>query len=308
MSNWHRIVWIDGKVRAGAYPDCRGMAEQFGISARQAARDVEYMRDSLGAPLVYCRRRSGYYYSEASFSLPSVLLTASQIRSLSYLSYRYGRTAAEPAEQELAELFRRLAHSGGESSNTAVQSATAAVSEQEELPVHPVKWGETERFGLLERAIRLQSRVVMDYLDEGLEIQLASFAPVQIFTYEEENCVLGFDEECGSFRLIPLRLIARVALEGGRYAVSPMMGAGNVMRVATREPYTAWVEFQVPDCAELLRHRCEYEGGRRFRIYFWSVDQLGSDLLGCPCEFRIVKPGWLRNMVHNRVQTLLRSL
>lgn len=53
MSNLHRILWIDQEIRRGGYPNSRTIAEQFEISPRQAARDIEYLRYSLGD---FCRK------------------------------------------------------------------------------------------------------------------------------------------------------------------------------------------------------------------------------------------------------------
>lgn len=60
MSNLHRIQWIDKQLRAKGYPYARTIAERLEISTRQAARDIEYMRYSLGAPIEYCPSMKGY--------------------------------------------------------------------------------------------------------------------------------------------------------------------------------------------------------------------------------------------------------
>lgn len=52
MPMLHRIQWVDAQIRAGRYPNARALAAAFEISHRQALRDLAYMRDSLGAPLV----------------------------------------------------------------------------------------------------------------------------------------------------------------------------------------------------------------------------------------------------------------
>ena len=50
------------------------LAENFEISLRQAQRDIEYMRDSMYAPLVYCAKKRGYRY-EKEYVLPSFFLS-----------------------------------------------------------------------------------------------------------------------------------------------------------------------------------------------------------------------------------------
>jgi predicted DNA-binding transcriptional regulator YafY len=64
-----RITWLHDMISCGSYPNAPGLAERFGISLRQAGRDIEYMRGRLGAPLAYDAGRRGYRYT-ADFRLP----------------------------------------------------------------------------------------------------------------------------------------------------------------------------------------------------------------------------------------------
>jgi predicted DNA-binding transcriptional regulator YafY len=48
------------------------LAERFGISHRQAQRDVDYLKKQLGAPMEYSLEHKGYYYTE-QYSLPLVM-------------------------------------------------------------------------------------------------------------------------------------------------------------------------------------------------------------------------------------------
>ncbi len=89
MSNMHRILWFDEQIRAGHFPNAKSMAEHFEISVRQAGRDIEYMQDSLRAPMSYNARRRGYEYNDAAYILPSVFLTETDIRIVNFLIYKY---------------------------------------------------------------------------------------------------------------------------------------------------------------------------------------------------------------------------
>lgn len=66
-----RIVEFDKEVRFRRYPNRYDFSTQYGISERTVARDVEYLRDRLRAPLEYDSDRKGYYYSK-EWILPSV--------------------------------------------------------------------------------------------------------------------------------------------------------------------------------------------------------------------------------------------
>ena len=68
-----RIRWLHKRIKEGYYPNALRLSERFGISHRQAQRDVDYLRNELGAPLAFCRTRNGYEYS-AEFDLPASIV------------------------------------------------------------------------------------------------------------------------------------------------------------------------------------------------------------------------------------------
>jgi hypothetical protein len=68
-----RIFEFDLKVRGGWFPSRSSFATQNGVSERTVARDVEYIRERLGAPLEFHKERRGYYYSKP-WNLPSILM------------------------------------------------------------------------------------------------------------------------------------------------------------------------------------------------------------------------------------------
>lgn len=77
MSANDRIQWFHKMVSEKCYPNASDIAEKFAISPRQAQRDIEHIRTTLGAPLVYSSAHRGYYY-KTDFYLPSMVSTENQ--------------------------------------------------------------------------------------------------------------------------------------------------------------------------------------------------------------------------------------
>lgn len=69
MSANKRIQWLHSRISDGSYPNASRIAEKFGVSHRQAQRDVDFLRAKLGAPIEYDAAHRGFKYSK-SFSLP----------------------------------------------------------------------------------------------------------------------------------------------------------------------------------------------------------------------------------------------
>ena len=65
-----RIQWLHKYIVNMRYPNARHLAERFGISYRQAQRDVSALRETFGAPLAYNAEHRGFYYTE-DYSLPT---------------------------------------------------------------------------------------------------------------------------------------------------------------------------------------------------------------------------------------------
>ncbi len=64
-----RIQWLHEELVRGTFPNAARLAERFGISRRQAQRDIDFLKKQLGAPIEYDQRIMGYRYAKP-FSLP----------------------------------------------------------------------------------------------------------------------------------------------------------------------------------------------------------------------------------------------
>ncbi|MEW6522709.1 MAG: transcriptional regulator [Bacillota bacterium] len=82
-----RILRIHNLVAAGQYPNVPGLAAYLEVSTRTVERDLEFLRDSLHAPLQFSHRRRGYFYSDQSFTLPQLLMSEGELL-LVLLSFR----------------------------------------------------------------------------------------------------------------------------------------------------------------------------------------------------------------------------
>jgi hypothetical protein len=62
----------------------RRFMEELGISRATVTRDFEYLRDLLGAPIIYARDRNGHYYDPdaEAFELPGFWLNQSELYAL----------------------------------------------------------------------------------------------------------------------------------------------------------------------------------------------------------------------------------
>ena len=67
---YERIIWFDRRVRSQKFPNATALSDHFEISSKTARRNIDFLRDRLGAPLEYDPGKRGYFYSDHSFALP----------------------------------------------------------------------------------------------------------------------------------------------------------------------------------------------------------------------------------------------
>jgi len=73
-----RMAYIDRQIRAGKFPNCQQVANEFEVDRKTVQRNIDNMRD-LGAPIEYDKKRRGYYYTEPNYFFPSIQLTQSDV-------------------------------------------------------------------------------------------------------------------------------------------------------------------------------------------------------------------------------------
>ncbi len=104
----YRIHRIDQLIRQSVYPNVPKLSRWLEVSTRTIERDIEFLRDSLGAPLKYDPKRRGYYYTRLDFSLPTVKLTAGELVTL-YLGQKLlAQYQGTPFESSIIRAFAKI--------------------------------------------------------------------------------------------------------------------------------------------------------------------------------------------------------
>ena len=70
------------RYRSGSYPNARTLAEGYEVSDKTIKRDLEYLRDSLDAPVEYDTRKRGYYYSDPHYRFSIMHITERDLFAL----------------------------------------------------------------------------------------------------------------------------------------------------------------------------------------------------------------------------------
>jgi predicted DNA-binding transcriptional regulator YafY len=105
---YERFYWFHGQVKASLFPNATKLAEKFEISVKQAQRDIEFMRDRLGAPLAYRPERKGYELENERYELPPVWFKEDELIALC-LALRLASTLPDKKlKRSLYELLEKF--------------------------------------------------------------------------------------------------------------------------------------------------------------------------------------------------------
>lgn len=107
-----RIFEIDRQIRSGLYPTADRLARKLEVSRRVIFNDRTFMVDRLGAPIALDRARGGWTYTDATWVLPSVMVTEGELLVFFLtveLARRYLGTAFEnPLRTAMAKIGQGL--------------------------------------------------------------------------------------------------------------------------------------------------------------------------------------------------------
>ena len=104
-----RLLSIDSEIRSGRMPNCSSLAQSEEVSRRTILRDIDYLRDELGAPIEYDAAKKGFRYSSPDWFMPAMRMSEGEL-----LGLLVGTKAAEmyrgtPMANILKGVYRKLA-------------------------------------------------------------------------------------------------------------------------------------------------------------------------------------------------------
>lgn len=106
-----RLQVIHHRLKEGGYPNTVGLSEELEVNRRTILRDIEYLRDQLGAPVEYCGSRKGFYYSDTSYAIPAVHITEGDLIAIFVAEKALALYRGTPYETALKTAFERIAGS-----------------------------------------------------------------------------------------------------------------------------------------------------------------------------------------------------
>lgn len=157
-----RVYEIHQQIRAGKYPNAPKLALVLEVRPRTVERDIELMRDRLGAPLAYDHRRKGYYYLSDNFQLPPLRLTEGEIVTLFLGQQLLSQCAGTTLEGPIRSAFEKVCALMPEGVSVDFETIERAVS----FDLEPLRGDEirvADIFRRLGEAVQNRTTVWLEY-------------------------------------------------------------------------------------------------------------------------------------------------
>ncbi|QUL57448.1 WYL domain-containing transcriptional regulator [Paenibacillus tritici] len=299
MSHIHRIQWFDQQIRNAKYPNSQSLAEQFEISRRQAQRDIEYLAESLRAPLRYVAKQRGYIYEDNSFVLPHLYITDEEQRILKYLAYRYSHYDYENARtiRKIGGLLERF---------TAQPNADKDIR----LPVFEVDARLLQIIELLEQAVASRSVIHVLYQGQQDPPQELYLCPVKLSRRLDEDYLLAAIEGQEQPAFYMLSGIRQLKLTGRTFTAGEEEGSVSPPQQnrPPLKPFTARITLrEAPADSSWGGYAVRAAGGDVYEIDFWDTEAFLGHLLRSDWT-GILSPKWLKHKVRDRCRAVLTLL
>jgi len=289
LSNTHRIRWIDQQIRNKEYPNCKIIADHFELSLRQASRDIEYLRYSLEAPLVYNHDHQGYEYQHEAFSLPSLFISQED-RDAIYFVARYYQQANSTQAQRIADLLLKISGESTESSSYNVS-----------LPGLSLNQSLISRYRQVDRAIQTHHKIQIKYHSESKEVTVRIVHPYEWYQVQTNYYLVGYCEKRQDIRFFRLDRIRRLIPLNETFQILPSFQSGKIKPFQLpplRKPFHAVVQWKksviLPDD---FSHKFKQMESFRFDIEFYQSSDLFSSLIQLNIPFTILEPDWLNEQL-----------
>jgi predicted DNA-binding transcriptional regulator YafY len=207
MSQTERIFYIDREIREGRGARIADAAGRFEVSERQIKRDIEYMRDRLGAPIEWSTKDHRYIYCEPWESLAAA--DEKSLFAISFLKSIIAEYAYVPvlSNDLIAFLNQKISH----------RYSRIADRVSYELP-DIEKIGGTIAYTLCQ-ALLDQAALKIEYLDAKGEKSQRTIFPAHLLNYSGKWYCIAQDSKSASLRTF---LVSRI--ESAQEILAPLEG------------------------------------------------------------------------------------
>jgi len=210
-----RILTIHERLGNGRQACATTLAAELEVSPRTIKRDIEFMRDTFGAPIVWEPSTATYFYEKPCDILPLLRLTADEALALAIAGQTFAAWRGSPLGRALTEALHKIAGVVG----GAVSLPASEISSLVFQPEDPSE-GEAERrfFAIALEAVRRHRELEISYCKPGSQRPGARIVhPLHLAFLDHRWVLIARDQARDDIRTFVLARMESVRPTGQRF-------------------------------------------------------------------------------------------
>ena len=209
-----RIYAIHSAIQSGTYPNCSVMAEQLSVERKTIQRDVTFMRDELGLPIVYEDALHGYCYASDVSDFPVFQTTTEELAGLFLARNALESVRGTPLAAVLRSAFGKLTRG----MLGQIQFSWTDLDEAFSRKAIEQNPRDVQRLGEIAKSILDQLVTTFFYRKLGASsAALRRVHPLHLGEIDGGWYLIAYDLERAALRTFSLPRMSRVRVSSGRF-------------------------------------------------------------------------------------------
>ena len=194
------------RLRSGQSLKATDLAREFEVGVRTAYRDLDFLRDQMGADVGYDRSGRTYRLSGSATSLPPILMSQGEAVALYFAEKVLAQYRGTPFEPEIASAFQKIQALMPEQVKVFPERVLSYLS----LDIGPLPAGDPKTFARVVDALARRRRLLVRYrsLNAGRTLDRV-VEPYRVFNLRGVWYVVAFDHRRKSVRNFALHRIRK---------------------------------------------------------------------------------------------------
>ncbi|MGH7146060.1 MAG: helix-turn-helix transcriptional regulator [Planctomycetota bacterium] len=222
-----RLAFIDGEIRKRGFPNASTLAKAYEVSAKTIARDIDFLKFEMKAPIAYDPVKHGYFYTEPTYRLQPLEVTESDLFALCIAEKALKQYEQTPLYPKLKAIFDRIAAQLPGTVSIQLPWVNERVSFIGEHPrtIDPAIWD------AVAEALRAGRRLHMVYkTPRQTEPGARDIDPYHLAAYRGDWYLIGHDHKSDELRTFAVSRIKSVKMLASHFDVPADFNAAEALR------------------------------------------------------------------------------
>ena len=212
----HRLLQIDAMIREGTYPNASQLGKKFEVSRSTIMRDLDFLRDRYNAPLEYDPVKNGFYYTDSTFFMKSVMLSEGELFTISAITPLLEQYKNTPLETSFKLMLEKI--SSMLPNQVSVDSAF--VGNEIKFISDPLPKIEEAVFKMIFQAIATKKSVEFGYRSiSRQEYENRVLDPYHVICQKGNWYVIGFCHDKSEIRVYSMSRMKNIVLMSESFVI-----------------------------------------------------------------------------------------